>query len=288
MRLHTFSVKDRGLGGEDSPHYHRWTLASQVLSGGYLNVNYEEGSLDQPHAKDHEYSKYELSASKNQSSKDSRHTAFISKATMTPVSKELYAEGGTNHFPINLAHSVETHASVMGTTTTLAHTAKSVTDKSYAFEKNDEIKEIPQIKIESKAEFENILQSQITFLQILDLKSELNTQLTEARRLNLPLTPREENHLNDYHEPNYVETSLLPALAMYQLESINGIIHSEFSEQTVKFIDAKLSEVDYDSLDALISNNQLDLFDKLLSVEIVDTDLARQLNDRPNPIITLT
>ncbi|BCX66974.1 hypothetical protein [Pseudomonas izuensis] len=288
LRLHTFSVKGSGLGGEDSPHYHRWTLASQVFSGGYMNVNYEEGSLDQPHAKEHEYSKYELSASKNQSSKDSRHTTFISRATMMPIKKELYAEGETNHFPINLAHSVETHASVMGTTTTLAHTAKSVTEKSYAFEKNEEIKEIPQRKIENKAEFDSILQNQITFLQILDLKLELNTHLTEARRLNLPLTPREEKHLNDYYEPNYVETSLLPALAMYQMESINGVTHNEFSEQTIKLVDAKLSEINYDSLDALLSNNQHDLFDKLLTVEVADADLASQLNDRFKKIITPT
>ncbi|MGJ7515647.1 hypothetical protein ACSFE6_15135 [Pseudomonas baetica] len=286
LRLHTFSIKGSGLGGEDSPHFHRWTLASKILSGGYINVNYEEGSIDQPHAKEHEYSKYELSASKNQSSKDARHTSFISKATMTPTNKELYAEGGTNHFPINLAHSVETHASVMGTTITLAHTAKSITDKSYAFEKNDEITEIPQRKIEDKAEFESILQNQITFLQVLDLKAELNAHLVEARSLNLPLTPQEENHLNDFLEPNYVETSLLPALAIYQMESINEIEHNEFSENTVKLIEDGLSEIDREHLNILISNNQNDLFSKLLTIEIEDAELATKLSERSKQTFT--
>lgn len=287
LRLHTFSVEGSGLGGEDSPHYHRWTLASKVLSGGYVNVNYQEGSIDQPHAKEHEYSKYELSASKNQSNKDARHTTFISKATMTPTHKELYAEGGVNHFPIKLAHSVETHAPVMGTTTTLAHTAKSLTDKSYAFEKNSEIAEIPQRKIEDRAEFLDILQGQITFLEILELKTELNAHLLETLSLNLPLTPREENHLHDFHEPNYIETSLLPALAIYELETINGVEHGEFSETTIEFLDSKLSKIDRNSLNQLISGNQGDLLAQRLTIEIDDIELARQLNERHQQTSTL-
>ncbi|MFJ3367576.1 hypothetical protein [Pseudomonas sp. NPDC086251] len=280
LRLHTFSVKGSGLGGEDSPHFHRWTLASQVLAGGYINVNYEEGSIDQPHAKEHEYSKYELGASKAQSGKDSRQTSFISRATMTPTTKALYAEGATNHFPVKLAHSVETHASVMGTTLTLAHTGKSVTEKSYAFEKNEEIKEIPQSKIEDTTEFENILQSQITYLQVLSLSSDLNTLLRNQRSQDLPLTPKEENHVHDYHEPNYVETSLLPAIAIYQMESINNIPHEEFSIDTQAFLDNCLKGIDSDSLNALIVDNQGDLIDSRLTIEIKDAELSKQLKAR--------
>ncbi|KPG98633.1 hypothetical protein AEQ67_15015 [Pseudomonas sp. RIT-PI-q] len=196
---------------------------------------------------------------------------------MTPTTKALYAEGATNHFPVKLAHSVETHASVMGTTLTLAHTGKSVTEKSYAFEKNEEIKEIPQSKIEDTAEFENILQSQITYLQVLSLSSDLHTLLTHQHSLDLPLTPREESHLHDYLEPNYVETSLLPAVAIYNMESINDIPHEEFSIDTQAFLDECLRNIDSDSLNALIEDNQGDLFNGRLTIEIKDAELARQL-----------
>lgn len=199
---------------------------------------------------------------------------------MTPTHKELYAEGGTNHFPIKLAHSVETHAPLMGTTTTLAHTAKSLTDKSYAFEKSEEILEISQKKIEDKGEFLGILQDQITFLQVMELKNELNAHLTEARALDQQLTPREENHLSDYHEPNYIETSLLPALAIYSLEKIYNVEHDEFSESTVDFLNSKLSEIDENSLNTLISSNQSDLFKQLLTIEIHDTGLEKMLQER--------
>lgn len=287
LRLHTFSVKGSGLGGEDSPHYHRWTLASQILTGGYVNVNYEEGSIDQPHEAKNEYSKYELSASKNQSSKDSRTTNFVSKSTMTPTNKELYVEGATHHFPVELAHSVETHAAVMGTTLTLAHTAKSLTNTSYAFEKNDEIIEIPQRKIESNVEFESILQEQITLLQVLRLSSDLNNFLQERRGQGAPLTPKEENHINDFIEPNYVETSLLPALAIYHLESINAVDHDDFSAETQIFLDDHMGGLDRDALNDLIENNQGDLFAKRLTIEVNDPELALKLNEHKNKKIDI-
>ena len=36
LRLHSFDVRGSGLGEEDSPHYHRWILASKILTGGYI------------------------------------------------------------------------------------------------------------------------------------------------------------------------------------------------------------------------------------------------------------
>jgi len=226
LRLHTFSVKGNGLGGEDSPPYHRWTLASKIITGGYVNVEYKEGSIDQPHAEQHEYAKYELGASKNQNKKHARQAVYISEATMTPTQKKLYAKGDLNHFPIKNAHSVETHSSVMGTTVTLAHTAKPVADTAYIFEKNNTLTETPLIRIESNTTFEDDLQDQITLLQVLCLSSNLNELLNEMRIQSSSLKPYEENHLNDFHEQNYIETSLLPSLAIYQMESFNGITGS--------------------------------------------------------------
>lgn len=37
LRLHVQYAQDNGLGGEASPHYHRWTLDSKILTGGYCN-----------------------------------------------------------------------------------------------------------------------------------------------------------------------------------------------------------------------------------------------------------
>jgi hypothetical protein len=45
LRLHSYTIQGSGLGGEDSPHYHRWTLASKVFAGGYLNKEYLEGTV---------------------------------------------------------------------------------------------------------------------------------------------------------------------------------------------------------------------------------------------------
>jgi hypothetical protein len=102
----------------------------------------------------------------------------------------------------------------------------------------------------------------------------------ENSTLGTPLTTGEQKHLTDYKEPNYVETSLLPALAIYQMESLNEIEHNEFSIDTAKFIDSELSEIDSQSLDTLISSNQNDLFDKQLTIEIDNFELAKQLENR--------
>ncbi|MGT3074058.1 hypothetical protein [Pseudomonas putida] len=287
LRLHNFSVRGSGLGGEDSPHYHRWTLGSSVLAGGYLNVNYQEGPKTDSTSQRDSYSKYELGSSKSQTGTGTRDAKFISEAEMKVIDKTLYAQGSLNHFPIATPHSVESHGAVMGTTLTLAHTSKAVTENSFAFEKSDNIKEIPQIKIESNETFKAMLQEQITHLQVLVLSDHLNTSLTERFEQNFPLTTGEERHLADYKEPNYVETSLLPALAIYQMETLNNIEHSEFSDETVKLIDTALTEIDHESLDTLIASNQLDLYDKQLTIEIDDPELARQLSERANQTIAM-
>ncbi|NBB03073.1 hypothetical protein [Pseudomonas monteilii] len=287
LRLHNFSVRGSGLGGEDSPHYHRWTLGSSVLAGGYINVNYQEGPKTDSTSLRDSYSKYELGASKSQTDAGAREAKFISEAEMKVTDKTLYAQGSLNHFPIATPHSVESHGNVMGTTLTLAHTSKAVSENSIAFEKSNDIKEIPQIKIESNETFKAMLQDQITHLQVLVLSDHLNTSLAEKFEQGFPLTTGEEKHLADYKEPNYVETSLLPALAIYQMETHNDIGHREFSDDTVQLIDTALAEIDRESLDALIANNQHDLYDKQLTVEISDPELARQLSERASQTISI-
>ncbi|KMM80046.1 hypothetical protein [Pseudomonas deceptionensis] len=68
LRLHNYSVRGNGLGGEESPHYHRWTLGSAILAGGYNNINYSEQSTSQPHDSKNRYNKYLLGATGAQES----------------------------------------------------------------------------------------------------------------------------------------------------------------------------------------------------------------------------
>lgn len=287
LRLHSFNVRGSGLGEEDSPHYHRWTLASKVLAGGYINVNYEEGPKTDKTSLRDAYFKYELGSSKSETG-DTRKVKYLSEAEMKPTEKNLYAQGDLNHFPIAKPHSVETHAATMGTTLTLAHTSEPLSSTSVSFQKNNTIEALPQTKIANNETFEVMLQDQITHLQILITSDKLNTLLTSKYETNTPLTVGEQKHLFDYKQPNYVETSLLPALAIYQMESHNGIEHSEFSENTVKLIDNEISNIDPDSLSRLITSNQHDLFDNQLTIEVIDTELARQLNERDNRMTTPT
>ncbi|WP_447768946.1 hypothetical protein [Pseudomonas kilonensis] len=282
LRLHSFNVRGSGLGEEDSPHYHRWTLASRVLAGGYINVEYQEAPKTASTSQRDTFSKYELASSKSQASNEARTAKYISEAEMKPTGKALYAQDDLNHFPIVKPHSVETHAAVMGTTLTLAHTSKAASDTSISFKKNNDIKALPEIKIESNEAFTSMIQDQITHLQVLVLSDDLNTLLVSKFEAGTPLTAGEEKHLADYKEPNYMETSLLPALAIYQMEAHNEIEHREFSEDTAAFINIELAEMDSDALEKLISRNQDDLFDRQLTIEVHDEELARQLNERKN------
>lgn len=284
LRLHSFNVRGSGLGEEDSPHFHRWTLASEIIAGGYINVNYEEGPKTDSTPQKDIYSKYELSSSKSQASSEARTAKYISEAEMKPTEKTLYARGDLNHFPISKPHSVETHAAVMGTTLTLAHTSKAATDTSTSFKKSNNIEALPEIKIESNESFQTMLQEQITHLQVLVLSDNLNSLLSSKFEQGISLTAGEGKHLTDYREPNYVETSLLPALAIYQMEAHNGVEHNEFSEDVIKLIENTLSEIDPDSLNTMIISNQHDLFDNQLTIEVTDTELSRQLSERNNRI----
>ena len=199
---------------------------------------------------------------------------------MTPINRTLYAQGDLKHFPKAIPHSVETHSAIMGTTITLAHTSKAVADTTFTFKRNNNAEAFPEIKIENNETFKHMLQNQITHLQVLVLSDDLNNLLSSKFEQDTPLTSGEGKHFQDYKEPNYVETSLLPALAIYQMESLNNVEHIEFSKEAIDIIDAALIEIDSDALNALISSNQSDLFDKQLTIEIDDIELAKQFEER--------
>lgn len=263
LRLHRFNLQGNGLGGEDSPHYHRWTLASRVLAGGYLNVNYQEKTVDQAHLPEEEYSKYRLAASKQQTGGSVREAHYLGQAVMQPTSKTLYGKGDLNHFPIETPHSVQTQSDYMGTTLTLAHTSKAAKEHSISFKTEAGLTSLPEERLADKNDiigFKKTLDYQIAHLQILELSDQLNLHLNEKQLRGEALLPGEEKHLRDYKEFNYIETSLLPALAIFKLESDNGVEHQEFSASTANLLNQHLQKIDASPLSELTEDNQGDLW----------------------------
>ena len=186
LRLHNYNVRGTGLGGEDSPHFHRWTLASKILTGGYNNVNYEERSVLQAHDPKDKYNKYLLGASSAQTTQGSRNAQFVSEVVMTPIKNEIYAKGDIKNFPQNQPHSVDTAPGFMSTTLTLAHTASAVTDISYAYQK-DNLEELPSLRFESVEAFKNSRDLRIAKLQVLGLQDKLNNLLGSVRNQPKPI-----------------------------------------------------------------------------------------------------
>jgi hypothetical protein len=266
LRLHRFKLEGSGLGGEDSPHFHRWTLASKIISGGYMNINYEEGKVDDARLEKDgyeklEYSKYHLPATKNQSSSKQREVTLLDKkVVMTRCKQEIFARGDLCHFPIKDPHSIDTASGYMGTTTTLAHTGKPQIPTSIVYEKKPTLEFLPQIKYESTENIKKAIDNQKALLQVIALADDLHELL--GRRLNdhTGLTGGELGHWHDYGEFNYIETSLLPAISIYVMEKENGIdSHQDFSKETSDFLEEKLSEIDKNELTGIINNNQFDL-----------------------------
>lgn len=279
LRLQNYSVRGTGLGGEDIPHRHRWTLASNVLTGGYNNVNYEERSVSQPHDPKDKFNKYVLGASSAQTTQGARGATLVNEAVMVPFKNEIYAKGDIKHFPIALPHSVDTAPAYMGTTLTLAHTGVPTTDTSIAYYK-EAFTSLPSLHFESVEAFKASIDLRIAQLQVLDLQDNLSTFLNARQQNSEPLTPDETRHLRDTHEYNYVETSLLPALAIYNMEKINGIEHREFSADTAKFLDSQLSQINQRVLNTLIEGNQTDLMDQRLSLVLEPGAFAQAMAER--------
>ena len=162
---------------------------------------------------------------------------------------------------------------------TLAHTGVPTTDTSIAYYK-EAFTSLPSLHFESVEAFKASIDLRIAQLQVLDLQDNLSTFLNARQQNNEPLTPDETRHLRDTHEYNYVETSLLPALAIYNMEKINGIEHREFSADTAKFLDSQLSQINQRVLNTLIEGNQTDLMDQRLSLVLEPGAFAQAMAER--------
>lgn len=134
LRLHFYPVRGNGLGEEDSPHYHRWTLASKILAGGYLNRDHQEKTVASDFEGDENtYFKYKLLPSDQQTDSKMRKAMYMNKAIVPIVKSTIYARNDVRHFPVEVPHSVKTFPHFFGSTMTLAHTGKDCRENSYSF-----------------------------------------------------------------------------------------------------------------------------------------------------------
>lgn len=276
LRLHNFNARGSGLGGDDSPHYHRWTLASKPIHGGYINIKYDELEITASTKQEHIYNKYKMGGTDvQQSGSNKREVACLGQKAMVPKEYTPYLKDSVNHFSIEQAHSVKTFSEHFGSTVTLAHTSSSKKAESFAFEKN-ELQDIPQVRYTSSEEFKIRLEREIAFLQVMQLKDDLLSYLHNKFDKNpKELTPAENIHRIDSSEPNYIETSLLSAIAIYCIQKENGIESCEFSEDTTRFIDAKLAFIKKEYLDKVIEFNQEDQWAKRFKIDFdLNTELA--------------
>lgn len=138
-----------------------------------------------------------------------------------------------------------------GTTLTLAHTSKAVKASSTAYEKASGIESKPLEKGSGLEDFAASLHNKIVLLQLISLQSALQNYL-QSKPLE-KLTEKEKQHLQDMAAPNYLETSLLPALAILRLTERES---TEFSSETASFLNSRIAEMNHKSFGKLIETNQ--------------------------------
>lgn len=273
LRLHLFSAQGNGLGGDDTPHYHRWTLASEVLAGGYCNRTYKESSAISTVHSRHVYDKYRLGPTKEQSSMDKRSAEPLGQAVLQPSKAQIYDRDSLNHFPIEEPHSVQTMPSHFGSTITLAHTSKPQKNTSIAFERRgDNLTDLPLRRGANDPNFLAKFDKAIAHIQILKLQDDLRKFFEAKWERGEKLTVRECAHQYDSYERNYVETSLLSALRIFMMERDNGEPHQEFSPDTAAMLDRELATIDPRALDSLINENQHNLERALFSIDKFSSD----------------
>lgn len=275
LRLHQFAPGGKAQGEEEMPHYHRWTLASKLLKGGYDNRNFRE-IPDSEATADEKLHKYRLGpAPAGASSRSMLHEGPVG---MRITRDTLFHEGQVRHFPIALPHSVVDLSQHTGTGMTLAHTAKPVTDSSFTYRTSENLNSVPQEQSASPQEFIASLHSKVAFLQLISLRDALHNHLKEKDPR--ALTANEIRHLEDSSAPNYMETSLLPALAISNLAAREGAPSDEFSPETMKFLRDKLRKIDESSFADLIKANQQHIEKNYFSTEVSSWEQLRTMVEK--------
>ncbi len=266
LRLHRFSP-DAALDDEEAPHQHRWTLASRLLLGGYDNKNYQEipaSGVRPGDADDQLLHKYRLGPSPA----GANVRVFTPEGTygVRKTKDTLFQAGDVRHFPIELPHSVCGLSAHTGTTLTLAHTGKPVSDSSFAYRTEPDLTSAPIENPANLQEFVASVRQMVALLQITSLSDALHNHLQEKPASSL--SPMEKRHLQDHQAPNYLETSLMPALAIFGLGQKDHVAGQEFSEDTVKFLKDKLRRISESSLGNLIERNQKNIESGIFSTRL--------------------
>jgi hypothetical protein len=269
LRLHTFPLGGVSSNKEEKPHYHRWTLASKILSGGYINTNYEVIPLDMANEQQ-KYYQYHLDKSENQIGQETRQAKNIGYYGLKKINDSLYKQGQTYHFPVDTPHSTMDCSEYTGTTLTVAHTAKPKRDYSSGFNQSSELTTVKEERFSDIQTFKNYLKKQIVFLKILDFSDALNNFLKEKDTL----TQKEILHINDYNNYNYNETSLLPALGILEKTGFNS---EEFSKETIHFIQNYCVKKNLynDDIKELIVENQNDIYANKLTTVVKNIRLKQ-------------
>jgi hypothetical protein len=179
LRFHFYPIRGNGLGEEESPHYHRWTLASKILAGGYINRDHQEGPITRDTAEEDKFYKYELVSSAQQTDSKIRTVTALSENSCEVVKRTVYAKGDVRHFPVSVPHSVQTFPEYFGTAQTLAITGKNVTNHSYSFKKVKGLSELPESRFEDTDDLIRGIDKQVTRLKLLLLSQQLNHYLRE-------------------------------------------------------------------------------------------------------------
>ena len=251
LRLHEFAPGGGAQGDEELPHFHRWTLASKILLGGYNNKNYAEIPASEATPDEHLF-KYQLNPSP--AGKTERELVPLGDVGMRNTANTLFKQGELRHFPVELPHSVSDLSTHTGTGLTLAHTGKPIQNFSLAYEKEANIGAKPLEPSTTPELFIASLHNKIALLQVTTLRDGLHAHLSEKNPAEL--TPHEQQHLQDFHAPNYLETSLMPSLAIFNLAHEGDAPSHEFSPSTVKYLEGQLKRINDTSLEGLLANNQ--------------------------------
>ncbi|MES2743312.1 MAG: hypothetical protein V4754_20515 [Pseudomonadota bacterium] len=262
LRLHLYPVGTGEDGAAESPHFHRWTLASKIVWGGYLNTNYDvkrsEQALAQADDKD-KFSAYSLEGSDKQSDSKVRTATKLYDAAVTPAEEKIYGRGDIKHFPITTAHGVTTFPGFLGTSMSLALSSAAEVESSIGFEKSANLTSLPSQNYADVQELKSELQKRAVLLQLIDLSDSLHEHLSSKANP----TEGEKKHMNDHKEFNYIETSLLPAMAILNMTKGKN---TEFGADTIKFLNSQIENIDKQHLAFFTSGNQSDLLEKKLSV----------------------
>jgi hypothetical protein len=232
------------------------------LAGGFNNMNWRK--IEDPgdgHAD--RYHEYELE--KTPRDGERQYCKSVGWKGLKLEEQRLFRKGQLHSYEIDRLHSVEDASRHTGTSVTLARTAKAQHETSVFYLKEAGVEFRRLIKQSaSQEQLAAELRKVDTLLQLHTFSEQIIRYLGEKDQAEL--TSGERKHLQDGNAPNYLETSLMPALAILQQVQA-GDRNTEFSSQTTRFIRDQLKRIDCAALACLLAENQAHIMSGLLSTK---------------------